>query len=110
MSEALAVKVETLERNNIALWAKHDECENERKEQALTVARLQGQANLLGTKIDTIEQSTAKIEAVVLKMSDKVDELALHDAKTSGFAVGAKELLWGAAIILGIVGTVLGFM
>ena len=102
MTAALEAKVQFLERNNSELWEQHNQCEKERKEQAVQVERLQGQANVLSTKIDNILESTAKTEAIVLKMSES-------NAQAKGMVIGLKELLGIIAVIVSIAGAYFGF-
>jgi len=101
MSEAIAARLDVLERNNTELWNKHDQCDEDRKVQAVKLERLQGKADLLGNKIDNIESSTTKIETAVTSMAIKIEQLSINDAKTSGIAIGAKELIFGVVAIIG---------
>jgi len=104
----MEARINVLERNNTELWVKHDQCDDERKKHAIQIAALKGSQDLLNNKIQNIEQSTSKIEAVVMKMSDKVDDLAKHDAKSQGAVIGVKELIGIGASIAAIVGVYLG--
>ena len=101
MSEAVAVQIDELKRNQTSLWLKHDECEEERKDQAVKVERLEGRANVLSTKIDSILESTAKTEAIVLKMSES-------NAQAKGMVIGFKELLGIIAVLASIAGAYFG--
>ena len=104
----MEARIEILERNNTELWNKHDQCDEERKKHAVQLANLQGNQDLLNNKIQNIETSTSKIESVVMKMSDKVDDLATHDARSQGAVIGVKELIGIGASIAAIVGVYLG--
>lgn len=96
------------EKNITELWNKHDDCDKDRRHQGTEIVELQGDHKLLNSQIDNIKQSTSKIEAVVMKMSDKVDDLARYDAKSQGAVIGVKELIGIGASIAAIVGVYLG--
>lgn len=103
MSEVVAQQINELQRNQKALWDKHDQCDLDRKAQSLSIARLEGQASLLSNKIDNIESSTTKTQAGVERIAASVEAIIVKQAEASGQKSGAN---WVVGLVFGLIGAV----